>query len=186
MDVDKELLRNEDLDNGTDQTWSSHAQQDIAALPISRVSHGRAAVVDADTDMHMTASFEASSDGGREAEADADAETQLEQINAVLDAIRLNIANILRTWGRDSSQYRSAVGIMQGYLVQNMERLRHVAGSSSRYGADVDVAGTGGEKGLVGEGNMGETSRQGQGDMGKRIKEIEGGIELLMSELKLE
>jgi len=57
------------------------------------------------------------------------AETNLKEINLMLDMIRSNLANIARTWGRDSPQYRSAKEIMQAYLAENVARLRERKGT---------------------------------------------------------
>lgn len=121
----------------------------------------------------------------------SDADTELDQINAILDAIRLNLANVVRTWGRQSTQYRSAAAIMQSYLIENMERLRNVAGWDIRRGVGSDAA-----NGLCGGNDATDGLRAGTGtsqgrvvgnvDTGQRAKEIEGGIEQLMRELSLD
>ena len=45
-------------------------------------------------------------------------------IEGVLDFIRANLANIERTWGKDSAQYRSTMEIMQQYFDNNLKQLR--------------------------------------------------------------
>ncbi len=48
----------------------------------------------------------------------------LDHIDTLLTNIRTNLSNILNTWGAESQQYASAVGIMLAALTENMERLR--------------------------------------------------------------
>ncbi|EXJ84513.1 hypothetical protein A1O3_05182 [Capronia epimyces CBS 606.96] len=103
-------------------------------------------------------------------------QSELDQINALLDAIRLNIANILRTWGRDSPQYASAAGIMQSYLVENMKRLRLVAGSERSLNEDIHAVDV----------SESRTREPLEIDMDERAKNVEEGIEQLMRELRLE
>jgi uncharacterized protein YukE len=50
-------------------------------------------------------------------------EERLDQINQLLDHIRVNLRNIRRTWGEASPQYESAVAIMERALVENARRL---------------------------------------------------------------
>ena len=47
----------------------------------------------------------------------------LEQINHLLDTIRLNLSNVRNTWGEASPQYASARTIMETALRENLARL---------------------------------------------------------------
>ncbi|KIX08243.1 uncharacterized protein Z518_02899 [Rhinocladiella mackenziei CBS 650.93] len=84
-------------------------------------------------------------------------DTDLDQLNVVLDAIRSNLSNVLRTWGRESVQYQSALAIMQSYWAENLDRLKGKA--KAEVGAEVyDV----------------------------KLKKMEMGIEELMRDLRLD
>ena len=48
---------------------------------------------------------------------------QLVAIEQVLDCIRANLTNICSVWGPTSSQYRSAVQLMNECLEENAKRL---------------------------------------------------------------
>lgn len=48
----------------------------------------------------------------------------LEVINAVLDFIRSNLANIERVWGRDSRQYEAASVLMAQQLDENLKKAK--------------------------------------------------------------
>ena len=47
---------------------------------------------------------------------------KLESVEAVLDFIRGNLANIERVWGRDSAQYKSGAQLMRQQLEQNLRK----------------------------------------------------------------
>ncbi|RMZ91894.1 hypothetical protein DV736_g880, partial [Chaetothyriales sp. CBS 134916] len=56
----------------------------------------------------------------RAAEPGPPSEDTLKLIEAVLDYIRSNLANIQKVWGVDSVQYKSASEIMNSYLDENL------------------------------------------------------------------
>ncbi|KAJ4542552.1 hypothetical protein HRR86_006152 [Exophiala dermatitidis] len=131
-----------------------------------------------------------------ESDAESQAQTQvqtllLDRIDAVLDYIRSNLANILRTWGRESPQYRDAKEMMQAYLVENMERLKSATAAVAD--GSVSTPGTSRTRPVAGNGDvetkeMKEESLQKPGQRERkreRLKEIEDGIETLMRELRL-
>lgn len=96
---------------------------------------------DPTSNQHPHADSHPESDPNADADATSLAEPSnaaLEQINLVLDTIRLNLSNIARTWGRDSVQYASAREIMQSYLAENVERARNatVRARGERNGGD--------------------------------------------------
>ena len=51
-------------------------------------------------------------------------EGSLKLFEQILDYIRSNLANIQKTWGPESAQYKSALGIMNGFLEENAKRLK--------------------------------------------------------------
>lgn len=51
-------------------------------------------------------------------------EETLKLLELVLDHIRANLANIRKTWGPESIQYKSATEIMDQYLEENAKRLK--------------------------------------------------------------
>ena len=95
----------------------------------------------------------------------------IDQINLILDTIRLNLSNVLRTWGRESRQYQSAVEIMESYLTENVERLK-----GEGRGKDSGVIARGG--GVVGEGRP-------QGSEVIWQKRLQRGLEELMRDLNI-
>ncbi len=99
-------------------------------------------------------------------------ETDLEEINLLLDMIRSNLSNIARTWGRESSQYRSAKEIMQAYLSENVERLRGRQASCPTNDTGQEL----------------KTTMPSSNDPVRRMQmeKVERGIEELMNELKLD
>ncbi|KAL2426726.1 hypothetical protein ABEF95_001300 [Exophiala dermatitidis] len=129
-----------------------------------------------------------------ESDAESQAQAQkllLDRIDAVLDYIRSNLANILRTWGRESPQYRDAKEMMQAYLVENMERFKSATAAAAD--GSVSTPGTSHTRPVAGDGDvetkeMKEESLQKPGQRERkreRLKEIEDGIETLMRELRL-
>lgn len=109
--------------------------------------------------------------GGSDNTSDQDqnADQELDALNALLTTIRANLANILRTWGRESQQYASAAEIMRQCLAENLKRLR----ARSRRVRKRDVHGDG-------ETRMEETPEE-----VAQEEVVERGIEELMRELTI-
>lgn len=109
-----------------------------------------------------------------DAEAGVDEQVdQVDQINVLLDTIRVNLSNIERTWGKDSRQYRSAADVMQVCLLENVERVRQTQRQSG--------------SGRVGDVQMREDGAVGDDvDAGADVDvKVEAAIEALMAELRI-
>ncbi|KIW33811.1 uncharacterized protein PV07_00632 [Cladophialophora immunda] len=91
-------------------------------------------------------------------------------VEDILATIRLNLALVEHTWGRESRQHREARGVMLAYLEENVLRHRHMLNGQ---------AGNGG----------GDESRDPGGvdvdmDLGRQ-REVERGIEEVLAQLRL-
>lgn len=98
---------------------------------------------------------------------------QVDQINVLLDTIRVNLSNIERTWGKDSRQYRSAAEVMQVCLLENVERVRQTQRQK--------------QSGRVSVGDVQMREDVGdEGGLGADVDvKVEAAIEALMAELRI-